>query len=96
MRFIITSSYVSAHELTIISLTHCQDKHSRNKRESNYLTCSHAKAKGKMLLLLCFVCVMCQSALRVSKDEQIFSSTPLLQRGRYNIDHIELFGVANK
>lgn len=37
--------------------------------------------------------VMCWSALRISEDEQTFSSIPLLQRGRYNVDFIELFCV---
>ncbi len=86
---------MSAHELTIISLARCQDKRSRNKRESNDLTCSHAKARGIIIIITIIVlCLPCVSLLSGSvKMSRFFSSIPLLQRRRYSVDFIELFCV---
>lgn len=86
--YFVTSFYVQGHELIIISLTHCQDKHSRNKREWNY---SMPKLMERFYYYNIFA--MYWSALRISEDDQIFSSIPLLQRGRYNVDVIELLCV---
>lgn len=73
--------FLCVGQVTFISLTYCVYKHSRNKTGwDKKKSCSHAKAKRKILLLLCYVSdyALCWSALRIREDDQIFSSIPLL------------------
>lgn len=69
-------------------ILHLQDKHSRNKRESDYLTCSHAKAKGKtFIIVLCSPCVsLLSGSVNMSRFLLFFCSISLFQRGRFNED----------